>query len=232
MSSLSPPRMTSLSPSRTDDEVKIETSALSSPESLASEGCMEGHRRKLSNGSLMREGVPTGDFVANLGLYSLHPGLSSLIHATQLYSRLYTPALYPPIAHPPLLPPGPISASPPRSATPPKRMTLPVSPDGSPRPPPPSPPYNYQTGSSTPNSPFTQRKRGAESPLDDLLRPWHSTPPSEQDAPIDLRVKRRRLSNHALHSPSPPATETQNHLMGILPLVSIAATPVNLSSKA
>ncbi|KAB7501385.1 Protein embryonic gonad [Armadillidium nasatum] len=175
VTSLSPSQLPSLSPGRTEDETKVDGSSLSSPESVISESSVDIHRRHHINGALIsqrdnvgKEGLPGSDFVANLGLYSLHPGLS-LLHASHFYSRLYPPVLYPALTQPHILatpptptPSLPLTNSPPHSLTSPRynvSISRPSSSssESSSRAPPPSPPCSIQTTASSPNLLFPHR---------------------------------------------------------------------------
>lgn len=147
--------------------------------------------------------VPGTDFVAGLSLYGIHSGFS-LLQASQLYQRLYPPLLYPNI-HPMLdtlkhssqsesptnspslalafspNPPSP-STSLPASTSHREPMSNPPSPQSLP-----AQPYldhgAHSPSSSSPSPPLVTRKRQAPSP-------------PEQDAPIDLSVKRPRYASN------------------------------------
>ena len=256
--------MPSLSPNRGDEEGKVDSPALSSPESINSDTSIDVERRPPKNlllseiqDSMSLEskfldsrrgtdllmasrsgdthiGNRPGDFIAGLGsLYGLHPGLS-LLHASQLYSRLYPSQLYPGLAPPPLLSPSIASSSPPRPT--PACSTSPTPPSPRPHTSPPATPISREP------RPFISttalllgKKRGAESPLEDLCSPngsppaWEGSPAPEQDAPIDLSVKRPRLSPptpHTLTPVSPPASPL--HAIG----VSTSILPVDMSTRA
>ncbi|XP_071532356.1 uncharacterized protein [Panulirus ornatus] len=178
---------------------------------------------------------------AGLGLYGLHPSLS-LLHASHLYSRLYPPMLYPslapsllvppPVSHtqPPPSPPKEMSSGSPRSLSPgkhsphpscsPARTPLDYQP---PLPPPLALPFSF---------PFS-RKRVADSPVEDMRtssvspQAWEAAPAPEQDAPIDLSVKRQRLL-----PPSSAGTPVSPPVSPIHTPVATSTAPVDLTTKA
>lgn len=187
--------------------------------------------------------VPGADFVAGLSLYGIHPGLS-LLQASQLYQRLYPPLLYPgirpvidPIAPPqqspsptqiksfpiksPSNPPSPANSLPPLS-TKREQLSNPSSPQSLP-----ARPFSDRTAhspssSSSPSPPLFSRKRAADSP-------------PEQDAPIDLSVKRPRYSsNTAVPLPDlTPIPMPFNFLHFAAPSTSHSpSVPVDLTSNA
>nr|AFM30921.1 KNIRPS1 [Parhyale hawaiensis]AGI05154.1 Kni1 [Parhyale hawaiensis] len=268
-----------LSPSRcVDDEGKLGSPALSSPDSNTSDTSVDVEpRRNISGTSIQtshsqltlaqheslvarelskRTGnalatvggrsleppVPGTDFVAGLSLYGIHSGFS-LLQASQLYQRLYPPFLYPGIR--PVMDP---IAPPQQSPSPTQIKSLPIkSPSNPPSPahslPPPSTkreqvsnPSSPQSlparhfsdrtahspSSSSPSPPLISRKRAADSP-------------PEQDAPIDLSVKRPRFSS-TTSVPLPDLTPIPlpfNFLHLAAPSTSSTpSVPVDLTSNA
>ncbi|XP_027230969.1 protein embryonic gonad [Penaeus vannamei] len=190
---------------------------------------------------------------AGLSLYGLHPGLS-LLHASHLYSRLYPPMLYSGIPPSLLVPPGVPRAQPPSS--PPKeasasspRMCSPHAlsprhhsprPHSPPRPltPPVRPMSDYRSPLAPPLAlhlgfPFA-RKRVADSPVEEMraasLSPqaWEATPAPEQEAPIDLSVKRPRLLAPSPGTPTPVSPPVSP----VLTAVPTSTAPVDLTTKA
>ncbi|XP_045120604.1 LOW QUALITY PROTEIN: knirps-related protein-like [Portunus trituberculatus] len=235
--SLSPASMPALSPSKSEDEGKMDSPLMSSPESCASEGSVEVELCKVSGkeeGSGGRREAAAA--AAGLSLYGLHPGLS-LLHASHLYSRLYPSLpLYPGLApsllvppvprpHPPQSPPKdrPSSSSPRGPASPPRPMFE--------YPPPLAPPPLGLPPLALPFGFPCPRKRVADSPLGEgphALSPrvWEAAPAPEQDAPMDLSVKRQRLlsplaSSTPVSPPVSPPTITKT-----------PPTPVDLTTKA
>ncbi|CAL4200702.1 unnamed protein product [Meganyctiphanes norvegica] len=153
----------------------------------------------------------------------LHPGLS-LLHASQLYSRLY-PQLISTTQPSPMMAPVPASSN---SLTAPReippvyshpfaaaaaaaaglfnisRTTLP-----SPKLPLQLPLFSLQD--QTLQSLPMNRKRCADSPIENLLcpQPWEASPAPEQDTPIDLSIKRPRLiaTTELLKPTTPPNSQ-------------------------
>lgn len=259
--SLSPASMPALSPAKSEDEAKLESPVLSSPESCLSETSIDVEPRRSSSpkemsvgdgmgrGERYSEGGGRGESYgeggrrdlmggAGLGLYGLHPGLS-LLHASHLYSRLYPPLLYsglapsllvPPPAvrtHPPPSPPKELSSGRPRSLSPAKHSHHPNSSPARDYPPPLPPPLALPLG-----FPFS-RKRVADSPVQEMRtssmspQAWEAAPAPEQDAPIDLSVKRQRLL-----PPSSAATPVSPPVSPIHTAVATSTAPVDLTTKA
>ncbi|KAK8722614.1 hypothetical protein OTU49_012131 [Cherax quadricarinatus] len=228
--SLSPASMPALSPAKSEDETKVESPVLSSPESCLSETSVDVEPRSSPKESVADGGRREVMGAAGLSLYGLHPGLS-LLHASHLYSRLYPPMLYPGLGTSLLVPPVSRTLQPP---SPPKELcNSSFSPRATSSPG--RSPHEYQPHLPPPlalplSFPYA-RKRVAGATLEEMrtsnLKPqaWVATPAPEQDAPIDLSVKRQRL----LPPPS-PATP-------VSPPVSPAHTPtptppVDLTTKA
>ncbi|KAG7161015.1 knirps-related protein-like [Homarus americanus] len=255
--SLSPASMPALSPSKSEDEAKVESPVLSSPESCLSETSIDVEPRRTSSPKEMStvEGMVRGDRyseggrgeggrreimgAAGLSLYGI-PGLS-LLHASHLYSRLYPPMLYPglapsllmpPRALPPPSPPKELTLSSPRSFSPGRHSPRPTSSPGriphdypSPLPPPLALPLGF---------PYSSRKRLADSPIEEMRtsslspRAWEAAPAPEQDAPIDLSIKRQRL----LPPPPSPATPVSPPVSPVHTPVPTSTAPVDLTTKA
>ncbi|XP_068207191.1 protein embryonic gonad-like [Palaemon carinicauda] len=266
--SLSPASMPALSPVKSEDDAKVESPILSSPESCPSETSIDVEPRRTSSPKDMSvgEGVGRGtdryshgdsgvrsdhrdvgrrDLLnaANFPLYGFHPGLS-ILHATQLYSRFYSPvysqlphSLLAPTAaaltrpHPPPSPPKESSRSP-RMCSPASFSPQSFSPrHNSPRPMSPSSRQSndYRPSLGHPHAlPIgfpLNRKRVADSPVEEM---WEASPAPEQDAPIDLSVKRPRML--------PPSPSTQTPVSPpVSPVhtpIPTSTTPVDLTTKA
>ncbi|KAA0191542.1 knirps [Hyalella azteca] len=188
--------------------------------------------------------VPGTDFVAGLSLYGIHSSFS-LLQASQLYQRLYPPLMYPgirPVLEPihslqelpsptqiksmPIKsssnPPSPASSLPPPS-TKREQLSNPSSPQSLPaRPFSDRAIHSPSSSSSSPSPPLISRKRTADSP-------------PEQDAPIDLSVKRPRFAS-STSVPLPDLTPIPmpfNFLHLAMPSTSTSpAVPVDLTSNA
>ncbi|XP_045581580.1 protein embryonic gonad isoform X2 [Procambarus clarkii] len=251
--SLSPASMPALSPAKSEDEAKVESPVLSSPESCLSETSVDIEPRRTSSPKEMSvgEGVGRGgerygegvvgrggdrygegvrremmSTAGGLSLYGLHPGLS-LLHASHLYSRLYPPMIYPALAPSLLVPPSP--ARPPPS--PPKEHSS-HSPRATSSPS--RTPFDFQPHLPPPPLAFPYpRKRLAVSPLGDTHahtlspRAWEAAPAPEQDAPIDLSIKRQRLL-----PPQSSATPVSPPVSPLHTSVPTSTAAVDLTTKA
>ncbi|XP_050692733.1 knirps-related protein-like [Eriocheir sinensis] len=244
--SLSPASMPALSPAKSEDEAKMDSPLMSSPESCASEGSVEVELCKAKEegggggggggSSARREAAAAAAAAATargLSLYGLHPGLS-LLHASHLYSRLYPslplyPGLAPSLLVPPPIPRPHAPHSPPKDRPSSSSPRGPASPSGRPvfeYPPPLAPPPLglHPLGLSLPFA--CPRKRLADSPTPLSPRGWEAAPAPEQDAPMDLSVKRQRLL-----PPLAPATPVSPPVSP--PTVTkTPPTPVDLTTKA
>ena len=169
---------------------------------------------KITNNALATVGgrglgppVPGADFVAGLSLYGIHSGFS-LLQASQLYQRLYPPLLYPGLQRPIL------ENLHHQQETPSPNGSPPLPRDSPKNPPSPSnslpPPSSQREALSNPSSPQSLPARHFSEthspsphtpspPLIGRKRPADSAP--EQDAPIDLSVKRPKFSGPPVSLP-------------------------------